>query len=490
MEYQWLKQKYVAVGLTAKQVADSYGVDASQIGKMANCHQQAPQRVRYIDLAKILGVEVITLIQHHIRDLTTAQLPKHLDCATAALQAYIKEKSVPPVDYRAIEKALSHTDLQGFVRRIGERKPYFVDATGQAKHIASLLHEGDFDVFNLYVGQPLMDAISEVADETALVAVAGFLRAVLRACHISLSAIKMGEINWTHGSQAALEYKIAIDAERDLDGLKTLVSDPQSYYTSLDKSHLTTRSIDLCFVTETNTEERVYLWVEQYSKILGTGPPPLYDLYDDSKFASHCAVLNLKIMLSNTLDDYVLGIFEQTIEEPQVVKNRLSSRLPALTLFDATSANAADAANYGTLRLSKEKIEPWYANLLNKIDQRKEGFSRADKSNADRNNKSDVAERSPNPPPTVNVNIFNEVNFHKQLPNALAKVLIETNAGNSEHINLRNIVSDMQSDVENLGVVSPEKKTLFQQTLKALPGAVQGLESVSKLVDLFTKYIP
>ena len=130
VEYQWLKQKREAAGLTQKQVADSYGVDASQIGKMGKCHQQAPQRVRYIDLAKILGVEVITLIQHHIRDLTPAHLPKHLDSATAALKAYMKEKSVPPVNYHAIEKALNDTNLKGLVRQIGERKPYAVDATG------------------------------------------------------------------------------------------------------------------------------------------------------------------------------------------------------------------------------------------------------------------------------------------------------------------------------------------------------------------------
>mgnify|MGYP001313154348 CR=1 FL=1 len=174
MEYQWLKQKREAAGLTQQQVADSYGrVSASQVGKLENCHQQSSQiAVRYTDLANILGADVVTLMQHHIRDLTMANLHKHIECANAALQAALEEKEV---DYQAIEEALSHKDLEGLVRQIRGRNPYDVDVTDQAKHIASLLHEGKFSPFNRYLKEPLKGMIGEAADENELVAVAKFL---------------------------------------------------------------------------------------------------------------------------------------------------------------------------------------------------------------------------------------------------------------------------------------------------------------------------
>jgi len=487
VEYQWLKQKREAAGLTQKQVADSYGVDASQIGKMGKCHQQAPQRVRYIDLAKILGVEVITLIQHHIRDLTTAHLPKHLDSATAALKAYMKEKSVPPVNYHAIEKALNDTNLKGLVRQIGERKPYAVDATGQAKHIADLLHEGEFSPFNRYLKEPLKDMIGEAADENELVAVANFLRAILCECHVNRNAIKMGEINWANVSQDAWELKIAVDTERKLDGVKTLFSDSENHHHTLNTSYLSTRAIHSGTITEGTVDERVYFWIVHLSKLLGLEPPPLTT---DSTYDSHCAALNLRVEDENDGNDYVFGIFKQARQEPDEVKIELNRKLRALTLFDTfPSSVSSNAVAYETLRLEKEYLQYWYARLLHMIDLRKGDIINSTySSNRDKVNEGDDGEKSSNTPSTtVNVHIVNEVNLYQS---TLQKVLIETDADNSEHIIIRKIVRDMQSDVEGLGEVSPEKQKLFQKMYNTLPSAVQALESVSKLVDLFTKHMP
>ncbi len=357
--------------------------------------------------------------------------------------------------------------------------------------------------------QPIQNAINNSCNDEQLRNIRYLIAAIALSALVPVSEWKNGRELRVQGATRAWALRILIDDHnrRNVSGY-----DQKMIMTAIEADTMTqldnasTRSVAIPH-TKVDPEDlwgRLHEIVENMVKAvnftseIGGGCPALDDEENHQAFKTYCGELNLQ--LGNTNHDSA-HVFNYAVnKQPGNVTNELLRMMPNLRIFVCQESETA----LPVLKVPERELESWIAYMLTRIKQREEAIKHRS-SNVNRSKEKPMESKNTDSISITvksggdsNVSVaasggvsHQQINPTRELGNTLREILKSTDAGNSDHEDLRFDVEGMLAkDKAGESLPASGRKRLegHYKTLKEIVGTSDTVvKLVGKAVDLWDK---